>query len=255
MKSFQESCSGASFERKNEINHGQRIGNKADDIWKWTLPTGPIRASRRAALLIQQGQINSGKTVLELGCGTGIITEQLAHSGAKIVAIDLSPKLLEIAQKRRIPANVVFKIGNAESLNFQTKTFDVVVGSSILHHLNLNRVLSEVHRVLRPCGSMAFSEPNMLNPQILIQKNVPWIKHLVGDTPSETAFFKWKISNKLLQAGFKEVKSIPYDFLHPYIPLSFIRPFTHLGRIFESTPLIREIAGSLIISAIRPNTH
>ena len=97
MKSFQESCSGASFERKNEINHGQRIGNKADDIWKWTLPTGPIRASRRAALLIQQGQINSGKTVLELGCGTGIITEQLAHSGAKIVAMTTGGKLQGLA--------------------------------------------------------------------------------------------------------------------------------------------------------------
>ena len=251
MASLHEAAPAPPVRLGDEICHGQRIAARADDIWGWTLPTAPSRARRRTDLLVRYGRIGPEKTVLELGCGTGVITKQLARSGAEVVALDLSPDLLATARARRMPANVAFQIGDAEALDFPGGTFDAVVGSSILHHLNLDRVLPEVHRVLRPGGSIAFSEPNMMNPQIFVQKSVPWIKRLAGDTPDETAFVRWPLSDRLKQTGFQEVEIVPYDFLHPSVPFPLISPISHLGRILERIPLVREIAGSLIIGAVR----
>jgi SAM-dependent methyltransferase len=90
------------------------------------------------------------------------------------------------------------------------------VGSSILHHLRPAVALEEVFRVLRPDGFIAFAEPNMLNPQIAIQKNIPVIKRWLGDSPEERAFFRWQATKLLENAGFDRIAVTPYDFLHLY---------------------------------------
>ena len=58
----------------------------------------------------------------------------------------------------------------------------------------------------------------MLNPQIAIQKNIPWIKRKLGDTPDETAFFRGR--SPVTQNGMDIVifESSPFDFLHPKTP-------------------------------------
>ena len=52
-----------------------------------------------------------------------------------------------------------------------------------MHHLNVKKALVEFYRVLKPGGTIYFTEPNMLNPIIAVQKNIPFIKKLMGDTP------------------------------------------------------------------------
>jgi 2-polyprenyl-3-methyl-5-hydroxy-6-metoxy-1,4-benzoquinol methylase len=79
-----------------------------------------------------------GMTVLELGCGTGYFTRELARSGADIVAIDVSPELLEIASANCSVPNVRYEIQNAYELSYPDAVFDSVVGSSVLHHLEID---------------------------------------------------------------------------------------------------------------------
>ena len=71
--------------------------------------------------------------------------------------------------------------------------FDAVVGSSVLHHLDVAQALRECFRVLKPEGVICFTEPNMLNPQIALQKNISFLKKRLGDSPDETTFFRWQI--------------------------------------------------------------
>ena len=127
-----------------------------------------------------------------------------------------------------------------------------MVGSSVLHHLNPTLALAEAYRVLRPRGRIAFAEPNMLNPQIALQKNIPALKRRLGDTPDETAFFRWQVTRLLKRAGFTDMGCRPYEFLHPIIPPSLIVAARTLGRWLESLPIMREIAGSLIMWARKP---
>ncbi|HQV00102.1 MAG TPA: class I SAM-dependent methyltransferase, partial [Bacteroidia bacterium] len=126
---------------------------------------------------------------------------------------------------------------------------DVVFGSSVLHHLEFEASLNEIYRVLKPGGRMVFAEPNMLNPQIFIQKNVPFIKTWLGDSPDETAIVRWQFANLLKTHGFKNVEIFPYDFLHPIVPKPLINVVNGIGKFIEKVPVLKEIAGSVIIYA------
>jgi len=231
-----------------ELEHDSKIAAKAEDIWRWSSPAGQMRAKRRAALISEYAGIDSSKHVLEIGCGTGLFTNVLSKHVASIVALDLSTGLL----KKISDNKSIFPLASiAEKLPFANETFDAVVGSSVLHHLAIKPALIEIWRVLKTGGSIAFAEPNMANPQILIQKNIPWIKARMGDSPDETAFFRWQMMSLLKSAKFHSCVVLPYDFLHPATPSQWIPKVSKWGLMLEHTFLLREFAGSLIIGATK----
>jgi ubiquinone/menaquinone biosynthesis C-methylase UbiE len=231
---------------QNEIEHGKYLSEHgAAEIWNWNSPAGVIRRKRRVEILT--AGITPEMFVLELGCGSGLFTAAIANTGANLVAIDISPELLQEAVVNVKAANVTFRQENACDLKFADASFDAVIGSSVLHHLDLARALAEIYRVLKPGGFVTFTEPNMMNPQIALQKNIPWLKRLLGDSPDETAFFSWRIRRQLINFGFNSVSVKPFDFLHPATPSSFIPIINPACNWAESIPLVRSIAGSLII--------
>ena len=233
---------------RREIEHGRYLlKHGAGEIWNWEGPAGHLRWMRRVKMLTSD--IAPGMKVLELGCGTAYFTRELATTGATITAIDISPELLETARANCCAANVTFEIQNAYALNYPDNTFDFVVGSSVLHHLEIDRAVRQVFRVVKPGGTIRFTEPNMLNPQIALQKNVSIVKKRLGDSPDETAFFRWPLSRMLEEAGFCDVQIQPFDFLHPKTPATLIPVVDRFGRRLERLPLLREIAGSLYIRA------
>lgn len=233
-----------------EIQHGRFLAEHgAGEIWNWESPAGRLRWARRVEMLSKH--LGPGMSVLELGCGTGYFTRELARSRADIVAIDVSPELLEIAKTNTSAPNVRYEIQNAYELNYADAVFDSIVGSSVLHHLELEMALREIYRVLKPDGTISFTEPNMLNPQIAIQKNVPWVKRKLGDSPDETAFFRWPLRRLLEQVGYREVRIDPFDFLHPKTPVPLIDRLNSLGRLLENVPVISEFAASLYIRAVK----
>jgi SAM-dependent methyltransferase len=233
---------------EHEIAHGKKISHNAEEIWGWESKAGKCRAERRANYFIELGKIKQHENVLEIGCGTGIFTQKIYDATkANITAIDISEELLKLATTK-IP-EVIFKTDDAMNLSFTDNTFDVVFGSSILHHLDYKKSSNEIYRVLKPSGRMIFAEPNMLNPQIFIQKNVPFIKRLIGDSPDETAVVRWRLKKLLKQTGFKNIEIFPYDFLHSAIPGFCISIASTVGKAVEKIPLLKEIAGSVIIYA------
>jgi SAM-dependent methyltransferase len=233
-----------------EVEHGRFLAQHgAGEIWNWEGPAGKLRWARRVKML--SNHLRSGMGVLELGCGTGYFTRELARSGADIVAIDVSPELLEIAEADCPAENVRYEAQNACALTYPNDVFDSVVGSSVLHHLEINEALREIYRVLKPGGTIYFTEPNMLNPQIAVQKNVPWVKRKLGDSPDETAFFRWPLRRLLKQTGFRDVRIDPFDFLHPKTPGFLVNRLNGLGRFLENMPVISEFAGSLYVRAIK----
>ncbi len=234
----------------NEIQHGRFLAKHgAGEIWNWESPAGKLRWARRVKMLSKH--LRPGMTVLELGCGAGYFTRELARSGADIIAIDVSPELLEIARANCSAPNVRYEIRNAYDLSYPDAVFDSVVGSAVLHHLKIEEALREIYRVLKPGGTIWFTEPNMLNPQIAIQKNVPWVKRKLGDSPDETAFFRWPLRRLLEITGYREVCIDPFDFLHPATPVPLVNRLDAAGRFLESVPVISEFAGSLYIRAVK----
>jgi 2-polyprenyl-3-methyl-5-hydroxy-6-metoxy-1,4-benzoquinol methylase len=237
----------------HEIEHGRKLAqSEPERIWGWDTPAGCRRADRRADLIARGADLRPGKRALEIGCGTGLFTEKFARSGAEIVAVDISPELLEKARARGLPEpQVRFLAMPFEHCDLEGP-FDAVIGSSVLHHLDIKPALEKIFALLKPGGILFFAEPNMLNPLIIVLKNVKWIKRRFGDSPNETAFFRWRFLRLLLETGFEKPMITPYDWLHPATPKGMIGTVAAAGGVLEKTPLLREFAGSLLIRATRP---
>lgn len=234
--------------KKLEIEHGKKIAEDAENIWGWGTPAGRLRAERRFQYLIKYGGIKKGKRVLELGCGTGVFSEKLAAQGIKLVAIDISIDLIKKAKEKLAGKRVQFIVADVERLPFKPGVFDSVVGISVLHHLSLDIACKEMSSILKSGGKIAFSEPNMINPQIFLQKNIPYLKQKLGDSPDETAYNRWQIKKVMTNNGFKNNKIFLFDFLHPMIKPGLISLVEMVGRNLEKIPLIREIGGSVFFA-------
>ena len=103
---------------------------------------------------------------LEIGSGTGYFSLNLVQLGLidRLVATDISPGMLETLQAtaQRLGVAVETRQTDAEGLPFDDASFDFVFGHAVLHHLpDLSGALSEIRRVLRPGGTVAFcGEPS-----------------------------------------------------------------------------------------------
>ncbi len=234
---------------KNEIEHGKKIAQNAEEVWNWESGAGKVRADKRALHIAKALGLKQEDKVLEIGCGTGLFTHKIHEISGNnnIVATDLSPDLIEVAREKYPQLN--FEVADAMNINYDDASFDAVFGNSIIHHLDFSSFLVEMTRVLKPGGKMCFAEPNMLNPQIFIQKNVPFIKKWLGDSPDETAINRFTFKKYLESNGYKNVEIFPFDFLHPAIPKPLIGLINGISNLADKTPLLKEIAGSVLISA------
>jgi ubiquinone/menaquinone biosynthesis C-methylase UbiE len=233
-----------------EIEHHRKIAERAEIIWNWDSPAGQRRAERRAALFTSHAQLEPGRRALELGCGTGVFLERVARSGAEIRGLDLSEDLLAKARARLAGRpNVALDQGNAEAMPYPDAHFDAVYGSSVLHHLDLDQALRESHRVLKPGGRAVFAEPNILNPQVAVMFHLPFTKEYFGVSPDEMAFSRFRARASLKRNGFSEIRVDPFDFLHPATPPAWLEWVAGLGSLLERVPLVREVAGSLLLRA------
>jgi len=233
---------------RREIAHGRYLSARGpENVWNWGSPAGRLRWRRREALLT--AGIRPATTVLEIGCGTGSLAATLAGLGASVTAMDVSETLLAEAGKKIGRGRAFFLRGDAHGLPFRPGSFHRVLGSSILHHLDLDRALPEILRVLKPGGRIAFAEPNLVNPQVLAMKKLPFFGRWMGESPDETAFIRWKLARVLRSRGFSRVRIVPFDFLHPLLPAGVLDFSAAFCLMLERIPLLREAAGSLFISA------
>lgn len=236
---------------EHEIAHGKHLREIwSGTFWYWETVAGKLRWRRRVEMLTSH--ITSMMKVLEIGCGIGYFTAEIAKSKADVVAIDISRDLLEVARAKVRASNVVFKEENAYALGFQNNAFDTIIGSSVLHHLDVSKALAEFSRVLKPGGTIFFTEPNMLNPQVFLERHTALFGYLIKKSPDETAFIRWSLNQQLLKHGFCDVQIVPFDFLHPLTPRYLIPIVRRVGACLEKMPLINEIAGSLYIKASKP---
>lgn len=100
-----------------------------------------------------------GKRVLDVGCGTGPISAWVGSHGAEVIGFDLSPSMIRLAEKRKIP-NATFRVADlSDPLDFlEDRSFDVAVASLAFHYLRDWRApLRELRRVLRPDGLLLMS--------------------------------------------------------------------------------------------------
>lgn len=232
----------------DELRNAERLlQGGAEDVWGWGTPAGQQRVRRRVEFIRREARLQPGRTVLELGCGTGMFTRPLAASGARIVAVDVAEKLVEVA-RREVQGDVEFVVGDLmDPATLAGRTFDAFYCVSVLHHLDLDRVLPILARHLRPGARFALSEPNLHNPL-----NRYWYftddlerRARLGMSASEMAFTREELVATLERHGLVVERADHRDFMHPRVPRPAIHFVRGLERVLERAPLVRRLSGSL----------
>ena len=110
--------------------------------------------------LVAQAELHDEARVLEIGCGTANLTirAKRAHPGVELTGVDPDPRALARARRKAQGlSNVRFEKGYAQELPYADGSFDRVLSSMMLHHLEADvkaAALAEAFRVLRPGGSL-----------------------------------------------------------------------------------------------------
>lgn len=112
--------------------------------------------------LLEEAQLQPGETVLEVGCGTGVLDRWLArHTGGanRVVGLDISPYLLReataLVRKEDLEGVIEFREGRAEALPFPDNSFDVAMSSTVIQRVDADQMLREMVRVTKPGGRVA----------------------------------------------------------------------------------------------------
>lgn len=108
-----------------------------------------------------------GEAALDIGCGTGVFTLELARRGVNVTGIDHSKEMTSLADSlaAREGLSIRFITGDAESLPFSDDEFDLVIAVTILcFAADPDRLLREARRVLKPAGRLVLGELNRLSP-------------------------------------------------------------------------------------------
>ncbi|MBN1430273.1 MAG: class I SAM-dependent methyltransferase [Anaerolineae bacterium] len=203
-----------------------------------------------------------GKRVLEYGCGSGSQAFFIGQQGAKkVVGIDISGERIKQAVRRAQEMkleNVTFRVMDAEAMDFEDGSFDVVCGSGILHHLNMDIALPEIARVLATNGRAIFIEPMGYNPAINL------FRHLTPHYRVEDEHPLKKADIDLISRHFGYVDHRFY-YLFTLLAVPFHRTLIHSSLVaflnfvdqvlFKIIPGLKFLAWQVVLVVEKPLKH
>ncbi len=171
--------------------------------WRETYLGSLAERVEEAAIFQFAGDMR-GKRLLDLGCGDGTYSIAAFQRGAQVTGVDILEAMLNSAQRRATVcgASVEWRQASAESLPYESETFDIVLAVTILCFLREPlQVMREVRRVLRPGGLFVIGELGKFSSWALLRRVRGWL----GSSTWREAHF-WTIGELrelLQQAGFR----------------------------------------------------
>lgn len=121
-------------------------------------------------------------SILDVGCGGGFLSNELARQGYEVTGVDVSPESLKVAERHDLTRSVKYEVADAYKLPYPDESFDAVTAMDFLEHIeDPEKVIKEFSRVLKPNGLFFFHTFNR-NPVawLVIIKLLEWF---VKNTP------------------------------------------------------------------------
>ena len=205
--------------------------SNAEMVEYWNQSAGPVwvaqqerldaQIGRFGALARERAAIRAGERVLDVGCGCGSTTLELANAvgaGGHVAAVDISRPMLERAQERardaRLDARIAFRLDDAQAAAFEAAAFDVVFSRfGVMFFADPVAAFANLRRTLRPGGRVAFvcwqpreKNPWMMAPVMAAAQHIPLPAPPPPDAPGPFAFGDAaRVRGILEAAGFAKV--------------------------------------------------
>ena len=223
------------FDRDVELNEGYRYTTNA--------PLSSRLANERLTDATLELVSLTGRTLIDVGCGDGTYTSELARRGspAEVVGIDPSPGAVEVAA-RRYP-DLRFEVGDAAWLEATAERFDVAVARGVLHHADDPARL--VRAIARVAHTVVVIEPNGWNPVLKLIERASSYHRAHGERSWRSSV----IDGWLREAGFVPAMRMYAGLVPFFFPAPAARLLKALEPVVESAgPLGR---AALAVYAVR----
>lgn len=224
-----------------------------EQYWRGYPQSSPFKLRWRALTVRHAFHVLPGESILEIGAGGGLWTQELARvfgTENQITAAVFNDDFITSKEwESLLDVNKQFVESLAE---LPPESFDYVVGTSIICHNRYPENLKAVLRLLKPGGQIMFFENNLSNPQVLAKSMIPAIGRWAGNAQCQVGISKYHFLRTASQQGFVNVDVIPYDIIHPRLPRAAIPFIQSLAFIFEHAPLLKSLCGSLYLWAKKP---
>jgi len=194
----------------------------------------------------------SGKEILDICSGHGIASIRCAKHGATVCAIDLSPRMIDLAVQNASANDVADRIASSRmsvhALGFEDNTFDYVIGVGALHHLNMNLAGREISRVLKPGGTAIFLEPTIPFGWMIYLRSL--FPQKCFESPGGGGLTRSDL--KLFGSHFSESKQTPYYFLRKLARLPIVSRFADRldaidARLVKSLPFLARLYWAVVL--------
>jgi ubiquinone/menaquinone biosynthesis C-methylase UbiE len=170
---------------------------------------------------------------LDLGCGTGISTQQMVKRNSKVFGCDIDEKMLANASKNK--NNITYIKGDAEKIPFPNQTFDLITMFSSFHWFANKKTMNEMRRVLKPKGIICIVQPRQTSP--FRHDRIDIISKVLGTTV-KTKYSKRKFEDVLTQNNFKITDNKIYKTINKYTLEQFLK-LLQTYSIWNDVPILK----------------
>jgi len=220
-----------------------------DSSWQKRDPIIMDRLRWRAQTLRHLVHLLPGQTILELGCGQGLFTQELytiSRGENPITAVSFldGPPAFE-------NPNSSIEFLNLSSLpgQLEGREFDFVVAMDILDKNNCAWTLQQIYKMLKPGGQIIFFESNPWN---LFLKGNRLVSRLFGKADQRKLLNRSELYELISELGFIKIFSTFNDFVYAPLTPKGVWWLRNLSVLLENMPYVRTLAGSIILHAQKP---
>lgn len=202
--------------------------------------------AKRVKFIVDEFPLGRYSSVLDVGCGTGVLGGRLAACGYEVTGLDPSEGMLDVM---RIDHPAVTAIrGLGDDLPFEDGSFDVVVTVAALHHVGepsaVRGTLEEMARVCRTGGRIVVWDHNPRNPYWkLLMGRVP------QDDGSERLIPEQEVLAGLSSGGARPISSAQLGLVPDFVPPRLLGVAQRAERMAELTPGVRRLCAHNVVLA------
>ena len=165
-----------------------------------------------------------GDRVIDVGCGSGVVTDLLASLGARATGIDANPSAIEYAQRTFARPNLDFKCSLVEDLDFEPGSVDRIYCLEVIEHLYEHQVrslLALLQQLLRPGGVLTLTTPNYhgLWPAVEFAMDRLRVAPQMADHQHVTRFHRGKLRELFTQTGWVIQTLMTFSTFAPFLSM------------------------------------